>query len=116
MAIVVSLDQTEPLQVRGDKYVISGVVTVDTSSYTTGGLAALADSAANCLANFRLNSIDRIAFSDGGSIVDTRAFHVKSTGLIKLFKNVSGSAEIEHAASAMTAASYPFIAFGRLAA
>lgn len=115
LAVTVALDQEVPQHISGDVYVITGSITYDTGVYVTGG-DLMTDTAAHTLANFRLNSVDRLVL-DGGSIGNLRHVWVKSTGAIKSFHKLTANfLPVEHAASAMTAQTFGFIAFGRLAA
>lgn len=104
-----NLDQPDKVHLGGGRYLVTGEVTTDTGDYAAGGLAVTA-------ANFAGDTIERILFG-GSSIVRTHAYFVKSTLKIKVFleDSISGI-EAEHAASALTAQSWPFIAVVKKAA
>lgn len=115
LVVTPSLHSVEPYPI-GDGYaIVMGHFTVDTGDYVAGGFD-VASTAALRLANLRLTTVNRIIFG-GGNIVRTRAYYVKSTGKVKIFlEDVATGIEAEHAAAAMTAANYPFIAVGQLQA
>jgi hypothetical protein len=115
LAVTITLDQENPIQLSGDDYMISGTFTYDTGDYVAGGNIVSA-TGAQCLANFRLNSVTRL-ITDGGSIGNHRHVWLKSTGAVKTFHKLTGDfLPVEHAASAMTAQTIGFIAFGKKAA
>jgi len=104
-----ALDQEIPVQISGDRYVVSGHFTYDTGTYVAGGAAIAASS-------LRLDSIDRLVLG-GSSIGNHRQYWVKSTGKVMTFHKLTANfLPTEHTAVAMTAQTVPFIAFGRKAA
>lgn len=103
-----NLDQPDKIHASGDVYIVTGEITFDTGDYAAGGLAITA-------ASLGLDSVQRLLVGKT-SIIRTSAYWLKSTGKLKIFlqDSISGI-EAEHAASALTAQSIPFIAVGRKA-
>lgn len=103
-----NLDNADRIQLGGNQWLVTGEITADTGDYAAGGVAVTA-------ANFNATTIDRLILG-GTSILGTHVYWVKSTLKIKVFKEdaISG-VEAEHAASALTAQTWPFIAVVRKA-
>lgn len=103
-----NLDQPDKVHLGGGRYLVSGEITTDTGDYATGGLTVAA-------ASFGLDTIDRLIVGHS-SILGIDPYWIKSTGKIKVFKDDAGGISAEHAASALTAQSIPFVAIGKKAA
>ena len=104
-----NLDNADRIQLGGNQWLVTGEITSDTGDYAAGGLTIAASS-------LNADTIDRLIVGKT-SIVKTSAYYVKSTGKIKIFlEDAISGIEAEHAASALTAQSIPFIAVVRKAA
>src|SRR5688572_12263625 len=108
VVVTTNLDQADKVHLGGDRWLVTGEWTYDTGDYATNGLAVTA-------ASLGLDSIDRLLVGHS-SILGVDAYWIKSTGKVKFFKDDIAGVSAEHAASAMTAQSVPFIAVGRKAA
>lgn len=109
LVLTTILDQPERVQLAGDRWLVSGEFVTDTGDYVTNGIA-IAASLLNA------DTIERLIVGKP-SIVRTSAYWIKSTGKIKIFlEDTISGIEAEHAASALTAQSIPFIAVVRKAA
>lgn len=103
--LTTNLGQADKVHLGGGKYLITGTITSDTGDYATGGLAVTA-------ATFALDRLDTL-FVATSSIISTRPYFDKANLKIKVFKEdgISGI-EVEHAASALSAQVWPYIAIG----
>ncbi len=109
VAITYNLDQPDKVHLGGGRYLVTGEITFDTGDYATGGVAISAS-------NLGLDTIDRFIVGKT-SIIKTSAYWIKSTGKLKVFlEDGTSGIEAEHAASALTAQSIPFVAIGKKAA
>lgn len=106
VAVTYNIDQPSRIHLRGDRYLITGEVTLDTGDYAAGGFALNAT-------NLGVDVVERVLVGKP-SIVRTSAYWIKSTSKVKVFlEDVITGIEAEHAASALTAQSIPFIAVVR---
>jgi hypothetical protein len=104
-----NLDNADRIQLGGNQWLVTGEITSDTGDYAAGGVAIAASS-------LNADTIDRLIVGKT-SIIKTSAYWIKSTGKLKIFlEDVISGIEAEHAASALTAQSIPFIAVVRKAA
>lgn len=103
-----NLDQPDKVHLGGGRYLVTGEITTDTGDYATGGLTLAASS-------FGGDTIERLIVGHS-SILGVDPYWVKSTGKLKIFKDDAGGISAEHAASALSAQSWPFIAVVRKAA
>lgn len=108
VAITYNLDQPDKVHLGGGRYLVTGEITFDTGDYATGGVAISAS-------NLGLDTIDRFIVGHS-SILGIDPYWIKSTGKLKVFKDDAGGISAEHAASALTAQSIPFVAIGKKAA
>ena len=103
-----NIDNADRVHLGGNQWLVTGEITTDTGDYAAGGLAIAASS-------LNADTIDRLIVGHS-SILGVDPYWVKSTLKIKIFKDDAGGISAEHAASALTAQSWPFIAVVRKAA
>lgn len=109
VALTYNLDTPDKVHLGGGRYLVTGDITFDTGDYATGGISLSASS-------FGLDTIDRVLVGKP-SIVRTSVYWIKSSGKLKVFiEDAISGIEAEHAASALTAQTIPFVAVGRKAA
>ena len=108
LVVTTILDQPDRLPVTGQDALVSGEFVLDTGDYASGGFAVAASS-------LSADTIVRLIVGHS-SILGVDAYWIKSTGKVKLFKDDIAGVSAEHAASAATAQSIPFVAVVRKAA
>jgi hypothetical protein len=111
-ALTYNLDQPDLIHLEGDDYLVTGTITTDTGDYAAGGLAIVPST-------FGLDTYETFILGPS-SIATIHTYFIPGAsyilGKIKLFKEDGTTGiEAEHAASALTAQTWPFIAIGRKA-